>query len=138
MQSLGLLQIKAERALKSSISFQLQSCHITIMEWLVLGIVASDVSKFKTMTEISHELNVTLPQVTALVTRLVEQKCLKQKVLASDHRGRAVSVTLKGKRVLAKSEKLINKSLVGILGTLPESQLKHYIKTLKKLSTLVV
>lgn len=105
-----------------------------MMEWLALGVVARGGKEGLSMTRIANSLDVTLPQVTALVTGLLERKFIKQKVLSSDHRGRQVMITLKGKRVLGKLETAIASSIRTLAKDVPSRRWQAYIRTVEQLS----
>ncbi len=113
---------------------KLESQRITMMEWLALGVVASGSKSGLSMTNVASTLDVTLPQVTALISALAERKLIKQKVLSSDHRGRQVMVTLKGKRVLTKLESATARGVRNLTENIPKSRLQEYIRTLEQLS----
>ena len=90
MHELCLMQVRADRAMRAMIVVKLEAHKLTMMEWLALGVVAAGSKQGLSMSEIAAMLDVTLPQVTALVADLLELKLVKQKILASDHRGRQV------------------------------------------------
>lgn len=104
------------------------------MEWLALGVISAGSKSGLSMTEVAGALNVTLPQVTALVAGLLDRKYVKQKVLSSDHRGRQVMIALKGKRVLGKLEIAIASSIRTWAKDVPRSRWQEYIRTIKQLS----
>ncbi len=134
MHDFCLMQVRADRAMRAIVSNKLESQRLTLMEWLALGVVASGSKKGLSMSEIAAELDVTLPQVTALVSDLLELKFIKQKVLASDHRGRQVFITLKGKRVLSKLENAVAGEVRKWTKAVPSSRMQEYVRTVRQLS----
>ncbi len=134
MHELFLMHARADRAMRAVVGQQLESRHLTLMEWLALGAISAGAKKGLSMTEVARSLNVTLPQVTALVTGLIELKCVKQKVLLSDHRGRQVIITLKGRRVLHKLEILLAKSYKKWTKDVSTANMRHYLATVEQLS----
>ena len=136
MYELCLLHARADRAMRSVVSRQLDTQGITMMEWLALGVVVAGPKDGVSMTHIAKVLDVTMPQVTALTGNLVNQKMIKQKVLATDRRGRQVIATLRGKRTLAKLEGIIAESMRAWSKNIDRDQLKNYIKTVSELADI--
>lgn len=134
MHELCLAHARSDRAFRSMIVQKLEPQHITMMEWLALGVVASGSRVGLSMTNIATALDVTLPQVTALIVGLTNRKLVKQKILSSDHRGRQVIVTLKGKRVLTKLESTTAAGVRSLTQNISKTRLQEYIRTLEQLS----
>lgn len=129
MHELCLLHARADRAMRSVVAKQLESHKLTMMEWLVLGVVSAAPKNGLSMSQVAIALDVTLPQITALVTSLIKQKYIKQKVLASDRRGRQVLLSLKGRRALAKLEGVIAEAMRTWSREIPREQLATYVDT---------
>ncbi len=134
MYELCLMHARADRAMRVVVSDQLEPSRITMMEWLALGAVSNGPQQGLSMTRIAHTLNVTLPQVTALINGLVKLRLIKQKVLDSDRRGRQVIITIKGKRTLAKLEGTIANAMRQWSKDIPREQLYTYIQTVSGLA----
>jgi len=128
---LGLLHAKADRAFRGLFSECLRSSNITMMEWLVLGVIINGSSKNISMSAIANELNVTLPQITALVNGLLHQKMVKQRFSAKDRRTRLVIVTSKGNMVYSDALKLMVEDSSGWFGNLSEDDINAYIRTMQ-------
>lgn len=84
MYELCLLHARSDRALRGSVATKLEKLNITMMEWLLLGVVHNGGTKGISMSDIAQSLHVTLPQVTALVNKLLPSKLVKQKSANSD------------------------------------------------------
>lgn len=134
MYELCLMHARADRAMRAVVSEQLEPYHITMMEWLALGVVAGGPKSGLSMTRVASVLDVTLPQVTALITGLVKLKLIKQRVLDTDRRGRQVIITLKGKRTLGKLEGDITRAMREWSKDIPREQLRSYILTVSQLA----
>ena len=134
MHELCLMQVRADRAMRTMIVIKLEAHKLTMMEWLALGVVSAGSKQGLSMSEIAAMLDVTLPQVTALVADLLELKFVKQKILASDHRGRQVIITLKGKHVLSKLERVIAREVHDWIKQIPSGRLQAYVSTVEQLS----
>lgn len=104
------------------------------MEWLLLGVLDRGSQKGCSMSTIAASLEVTLPQVTALVTKLLNLKLVTQKAAASDRRSRVVMLTSKGRQTLDEANKQVESARVHLFGEDNEEALKQYIAMLEKLS----
>lgn len=134
MYELCLMHTRSDRVVRNVVAKKLSSHGLTLMEWLALGAVSAGPKTGLSMTEIARTLNVTLPQVTALITDLLERRFIKQKILSSDHRGRQVTVTLKGKRILNKLETTIARDMRELTNSVPNNRMREYVRTVQKLS----
>lgn len=135
MYELCLLHARSDRALRGIIASRLEKLNITMMEWLLLGVIKKGSTKGLSMSDIAQSLHVTLPQVTALVNKLLPLKLVKQKSANADRRSRLVSLTSKGELVLEEAQTLLEAAYSELLGSLPPDEVEGYTKTLSKLST---
>lgn len=129
-----LLHSRADRALRVVVSRQLEQFNVTMMEWLLLGVVTTGPKEGLTMSLVASSLDVTLPQVTALTASLTRGKLIKQKVSRQDRRSRRLLSTPAGKRLLDDIEQAINGAMHEWLSEIPREQLKQYFETVKLLA----
>jgi DNA-binding MarR family transcriptional regulator len=115
-------------------SRQLESFNVTMMEWLLMGVVCQGPKQGMTMTDAATTLDVTLPQVTALTAGLTKAKLLKQKVSRQDRRSRRLICTTTGKQLLEETEQAANAALREWLSDIPDEQLEAYLKTIEILA----
>ena len=108
-----------------------------MMEWLLLGVVAGSKSSGLTMSDIAEALHVTLPQVTALVNKLLPLKLIKQKSASNDRRSRVVTITSKGQLTLEEANEALDKAMDEWFGGLSNEQRESYSTVLKRLATSV-
>lgn len=134
MYELCLMHARADRAMRSVVFRQLEPHGLTMMEWLALGVISTAPKNGLSMSEVATALDVTLPQVTALVNGLINSNFARQKVLSSDHRGRQVLATIKGRRTLGKLESVIAVTMGGWSKDIPPDELQVYVKTVSKLA----
>lgn len=128
------MNTRADHALRAAVAQEIEKSSLTMTEWLTLGVVAAGPKEGMRMTQIARELGVTLPQVTALVSSLLDKKFCKQRVFADDRRGRQVIATLKGRRLLARLEVSTHKAITLLCGKIENEQLQAYVDTLKQLA----
>lgn len=108
-----LQYVQTERAFRVALATALDRHHVTVMEWLLLGVVGRNETRSVRMTAAAGALGVTLPQITALATNLLENKLVRQKVFGGDKRGRQLELTGKGMNVLEDTEE----SVMPVLGS---------------------
>lgn len=120
---------RADRVLRTSVSKQLDELNITMMEWLLLGVVCNGSNDGVSMSSIAKSLDVTLPQVTALTNKVLQSKLVRQKTQATDRRSRHIMATAKGKTVLEESEQRVSAMFKTWVADKDQSQIQHYIDT---------
>ena len=69
-----LLHSRADRALRSLLAGQFDKHNITMMEWLLLGVLAGGSRDGLSISTVAAKLDVAPPQVTALMARLQKKK----------------------------------------------------------------
>lgn len=130
-----ILHARADRSLRSVIAKQLESFGITMTEWLLLGVASSSPKDGYSMSKIASILDVTMPQVTALVNALMHHGLVRQKTQSNDRRSRHVLVTVKGQNTLHKVESKIDQTMRLWLADIPKTQLRIYLDIVHKLAT---
>ena len=130
-----LLHARADRALRSLVGTRLEQYHLTMMEWLLLGVVCQGPPEGLSMSAVAQSLDVTLPQVTALANKLLNLKLVRQKTQSHDRRSRHVMPTGKGKTLLEDTEESISEAMREWLEPLPEEQVAQYFDTIAWLAT---
>lgn len=129
-----LLHSRADRAMRLVVSRRLEQFNVTMMEWLLMGVVQNGPKEGMTMTAVASALDVTLPQVTALTSRLTKLKLLKQKVSRQDRRSRRLAVTSAGKKLLEETESEVDGAMREWMSGIPDDQLTTYMETLEILA----
>lgn len=129
-----LLHSRADRALRVVVSRQLEQFDVTMMEWLLIGVVCTGPKEGMTMTAVASALDVTLPQVTALTASLTKSKLIKQKVSRQDRRSRRLACMPAGKRLLEQTEKAVAVAMKDWTADIPRDQLDTYFETVKSLA----
>lgn len=129
-----LLHSRADRALRVVVSRQLEKFDVTMMEWLLMGVVCAGPKEGMTMTAVASALDVTLPQVTALTASLTKSKLIKQKVSRQDRRSRRLACMPAGKKLLEQTESAITVAMKEWTAGIPQHQLGVYFDTVKSLA----
>jgi DNA-binding MarR family transcriptional regulator len=131
-----LYHSRTDRALRAVVGRCLEKYHVTMMEWLLLGLVGSGPTEGWNMSALARLLEVTMPQVTALTSHLLEQKLVKQKAAKQDRRNRYVLITGRGKTLLENIEEDIKIAMKEWLASISEDQLKAYVNTVRQISEI--
>lgn len=126
------MHAKADRALRGVVTKAIEKSSLTMTEWLALAVIAGGPKDGLRMSEVAQELDVTLPQVTALVTSLIEKKLCKQRVFVEDRRGRQVTASLKGRRLLVGLEVDTSRAIEAFSQTISPEQLEAYTDTIRQ------
>lgn len=129
-----ILHARADRALRAVVAQQLEHFDVTMTEWLMLGAVCSAPSGGYSMSKLAALLDVTMPQVTALIGNLTGNKLVRQKTQSKDRRSRHVIATAKGRAVLADVEKDINSAMRLWLADIPKTDLRTYLNIVHQLA----
>jgi DNA-binding MarR family transcriptional regulator len=134
MYEVCLFHSRADRALRLVVSRRLEQFNVTMMEWLLMGVVQGGPKEGMTMSAVANALDVTLPQVTALTASLTKLKFLKQKISRQDRRSRRLVTTATGKKLLTDIEGEVNKAMQEWVADIPEESLQVYLKTVELLA----
>ena len=134
MGEICLLHARADRALRSIIAKELEQYNLTMMEWLLLGVVCGGPKEGLSMTAIANQLDVTLPQVTALMNNVTKLRLVKQKTQKHDRRSRHVVPTNVGKDLCRQVEGAVKQGLDKWLGGVESDELEVYLRVVKVMS----
>jgi DNA-binding MarR family transcriptional regulator len=105
------------------------------MDWLLLGIVCTSSGEGENMSSIAQKLDVTLPQVTALATKVINLGLINQRTLESDHRSHLLASTEKGRLLFQSLNGSIEKALADMFAKIPSRRAIDYLETVKWLVT---
>jgi DNA-binding MarR family transcriptional regulator len=133
MYQASLLHARADRQFRTMISTQLDRFRLTMMEWLLLGVVG-EAKDGITLSQIAATLDVSQPQVTALMDKVSVQKLVKQKVLREDRRSRKVVLTLRGRRLVDDIEESLSDYWKAWTSDIDPDQLEIYLRTVQAMS----
>jgi DNA-binding MarR family transcriptional regulator len=89
------------------------------------------------MKDIAEELNISLPAATGLVNRLVILKLVKRVYDAKDRRVIYITLTSKGKEMIAEIRAKRIKAIEQIFGQLTDKERSDYLKILRKLMKIL-
>lgn len=104
---LCLLHSRADRTLRTIVAEKLEPFELTMMQWLLLGVVGKAPKDGLSMSDIAARMGITMPQVTALLTDLTKRRLTKLKTQRRDRRSRHALLTSRGEEALKKAETAI-------------------------------
>ncbi|MEE8382520.1 MAG: MarR family transcriptional regulator [Thermodesulfobacteriota bacterium] len=90
-----------------------------------------------TMTELSRNLGVSMPTMTAMVDRLVNSKVVKRERDTIDRRVVRAMLTDLGRKVLKKLVRIRRKEMEKILINLSEEEMKDFITSMEMVARLL-
>jgi DNA-binding MarR family transcriptional regulator len=91
-----------------------------------------------TMTELSRNLNVTMPTMTAMVDRLVKSTMIKRERDDVDRRVVKVELTDTGRKMLKKLIRIRREEMEKILMNLNDEEMENYLNSIEMVAQLLV
>lgn len=121
-----LVHARADRNFRGLVANALHPFGLTKNEWLLLAVVSEAPDIGYGMKELADMLDVGMPHVTALLTKLDTQKLVIQKSVPEDKRRRFLLVTKKGSKLLHEIDAVIRDDLRNYLGDMSREQVVNY------------
>src|SRR3990167_8292198 len=130
-----MMQIRADMVVRFMILKSLEPYGLTIMEWQTLCAVDDGPDNGLSMSRVASMLDITLPQVSALVANLIDKKLVKQRTNRKDRRNRTLSLTKKGKNYKSGADSNVEVATSKLFAVVQPGQLSEYQKTINQLAT---
>jgi len=131
----SLLLTKADRSFRLAVSRQLEPIGVSMMQWLLMSTVGKGPVAGLKMREVADALNVTMPQITALMNDLIKKKLVAQKVNKLDKRSRKLVLTTLGAQQLKDIEPKLQKAMAEFFDKkLTASEVEAYFSAAAKLA----
>ncbi len=108
---------------------------LTIPQFIVLSAISRKGSP--KMTDLAHEMNTTLGNVTTIVERIVKEGYLERGSDPDDRRIVRVALTNKGKTFMKKAAEHKRKNFGKIFGKMEEADRKTVLNIMKKLADAI-
>ena len=90
-----------------------------------------------TMTELSRNLSVSMPTMTAMVDRLVNSKMVERERGSIDRRVVKVRLTDAGEKILKKLTRIRRKEMEKVLMNLNKEEMKNYLTSIEVVAQLL-
>lgn len=130
-----LMHTKADRNMRSMVSAQLAAHKLTMMEWLLLGIISEAPESGLSVSQLADSANVSMPQITTLTGHLLRDGLIKQEAHAADKRARITIISDKGKEVIQALEDSLRITIKDWLADIPKAELDVYNGVVAKLAS---
>lgn len=129
-----VLQARAYRTLRIFMEGQLKAFNLTMMEWVMLGLVVADENSTYTMTDLADLIDVGQPLITNMVNRVSEAGLVARVVDRDDKRSKHIKALPKGVKLAAEVEDTLRRAMREWLSDIPRAELEGYVKMMMKLA----
>lgn len=132
----GILQARAYRNLRAFMQDNLEKYDLTMMQWALLGSIATTGSKGITINELAHILDVEGSLITTMVNTAVKTGTIQKRTHPTDSRVRIVFATKAGTTLVERVESDLRNAMRTWLKDIPRTSLLRYLRTLEKIASL--
>lgn len=129
----SLLQSRAHRAFASFMTNFLADLDLSLPEWSLIGVLYEQDNLQP--VKIAGILGVKPPVATTLISGLEHKKLISRLPDERDSRSARITLTSKGRNVVALAEKQLSKELRKFMGDLTLPEIMLYVRVLTKLAT---
>ncbi len=133
-----LTHMRAERNLTTVVQKVLDKQELTKSEWLALSLIQESGVAGCSNSQLSEELGVGLPHITALLKTLLRLEMVDQRHSREDRRANTTVITNKGSDALALVEAEIRRGLSKWLSAIPLKKRNDYLDTVAYLSNQTI
>lgn len=131
-----ILQARAYRVLREFVAKQLDGYGLTMMEWVLLGIVYEAGDKGISPSALSERLDVSLPMVTRMVNGVTQTGYITRTTDQRDRRQQIIVATSEGKERAVSSELRVRKAMKSWLKEVDRVELQGYIRIMAQLAEM--
>lgn len=131
----GVLQSQAHRKLKKAMADFLKPHNLTMMEWFTLGLIKDAGEHGIRMSDLSNELQTTLPYTTNLINHLSSKGFVSRRADESDSRSKLLTLTPNVSDTCDKIEISLRENMRKLIySNISPDDLSTYIKVLYKIA----
>lgn len=131
-----ILQARAYRVLREFVAKQLDGYGLTMMEWVLLGVVHESGSRGVSPSALSERLDVSLPMVTRMVNAVAEDNYVKRRADKHDKRQQIIIATPKGRRLAQGIEWRVRGAMKEWLKDVDPEELKGYVHIMSQIADM--
>lgn len=128
-----LLHLRIDSSTQIVIARALDSINLTVLEWVVLCIIAQQEADTLTTTEIAKKFDLNVPQTTVLLNKMAKKSLIRHKTSTKDRRVKYLHCTREGKRVAFESDQAVQKAMRYWLFDLSDAEIEQYLSIVKKI-----
>lgn len=117
---------RTDRAFQAMVTKKLKPLKLNAMQWLLLGVVEDADETGISLGAAAKTLDVSLPQMTALSSKLVDARLLRIRTQRSDRRSRRVMLSARGRSTLENANGAVSDGLAVWFKPVPDNYLAFY------------
>lgn len=129
-----ILQARAYRVLREFVAKQLDGYDITMMEWVLLGLIHEAGSKGVSPSALSERMDVSLPMITRMLNALNEAGHIRRQTVTNDKRQQLIATTPKGGHLVQDIEGRVRSSMKQWLQDVNRDDLRGYIRIMTQIA----
>lgn len=129
-----ILQARAYRVLKDFVAKQLDGYDITMMEWVLLGVVHEAGSKGVSPSMLSQQLDVSLPMITRMLNSLNAAGYITRRNVLKDKRQQIIMATQQGRRLAQNIEGQVRGAMKEWLKDVNREDIAAYVRLMDRLA----
>lgn len=130
-----ILQARAYRTLKDFVAKQLEDYDVTMMEWVLLGVVHEAGAKGVSPSMLSAQLDVSLPMITRMLNKLDAADYISRRTVPKDKRQQIVVATAKGRQLAQAIEWQVRGAMREWLKDVKREDLEGYVRLMTQLAS---
>jgi DNA-binding MarR family transcriptional regulator len=116
---------QSQQSLKELLSMCLGHYDLTMMQWLVIGVLIDQPQKPR---EIAQRIGVTPPYVTLILNQINELGYITKSMIEDDERSKIVVLSAEGKALGLEVEKKLMSCIEREMGDLPAEELSNFFQ----------
>jgi len=128
----GIVQAKAYRAMRISLTNALKKYNLSMSEWALLGTIYD--RKFVKYSDLADLLEVKAPLITKIVDGLIDKELVNSVKDKDDKRSKLLTVTPKATKSIPEIEKNVKNNTKNLIPDISHSELLIYVKVLHSLA----
>lgn len=128
----GIIQAKAYRAMRITLTNALKKYNLSMSEWALLGTIYD--RKFVKYSELADLLEVKAPLITKIVDGLIDKELVSSIKDKDDKRSKQLTVTPNGLKTIPTIEKDVKNSTKNLIPDISHPELLIYVKVLHALA----
>ncbi|MEO6729061.1 MAG: MarR family transcriptional regulator [Candidatus Dojkabacteria bacterium] len=129
----GIIQAKAYRAMRITLTSGLKKYGLSMSEWALLGTIYD--KKFVKYSELADLLEVKAPLITKIVDGLIDKELVSSIKDKDDKRSKLLTVTPKALGLIPTIEKEVKERTKNLISDITHPELLIYVKVLHSLAS---
>lgn len=123
-----ILEARAHRNLRQYLAAKLKDHNLTVMEWVLLGLVGDHSKSGVSVSDLARTLDVKTALTSVMVSKQVKAGLLSKIASSSDNRLRYVHLTEGGKIKITSIEQALEEGIRAWLKDVSDEAFDHYLE----------